>query len=109
MERMMKKRPTAPTKKERKLYLNQQLEIELNSNSNSATSAHSDGNNAMDWATVYTRENARILVAELKESMAICVEAFIDERNKNIANALMDCEGRNVVALVNFSNVDGIE
>jgi len=58
---------------------------------------------------VYTRENARILVNEVRESMQVCVEAFIDERNKHICDTLMNCDGRNIVAFINFANLDGVE
>ena len=85
-----------------KLYLNQQLEIDLNAK-------QEDGVKEVDWSSIYTRENGRIIVDEVRESMKICVDSLIDERNRNICDMLMNCDGTNIVAFVNFANIDGIE
>merc|ERR1711971_219848 len=75
MDRMMAKRPTkeqheASMEKKKRLYLNQQLEIDLEQKGIVESTE-------IDWETVYTRENGRVLVNELRESMKICVDAFI--------------------------------
>ena len=103
IEKMMKDRkPQEPDEQKEKLYLNKQLEIDLE--------AKSDGGvKEIDWSTIYTRENGRILINEVRDAMKICVDALIDERNKNICEMLMNCEGQSVVAFVNFTNIDGIE
>merc|ERR1719334_1544555 len=100
MDRMMAKRPTEQQHKEeqekkKRVYLNQQLEIDMEQKGIAES-------NEIDWETVYTRENGRVLVNELRENMKVCVEAFIEERNKNISEMLMNCDGRNIVAFVNF-------
>ena len=106
IEKNIKNRFNQQTKQDQdrknKLYLNQQLEIDINTK-------EEQGVKEIDWASIYTRENGRILVNEVRESMQICVEALIDERNKNICDMLMRCEGTNIVAFVNFANIDGIE
>ena len=109
MERMMKNKANESAKerekadKRDKLYLNQQLEIDLNAKKDE------DECKEIDWQSVYTRENGRILVDELKDAMKICVDALIDQRNKNLCDVMMNCDGQNVVAFVNFANIDGIE
>ena len=91
MDRMMAKKPTKQQheedqEKKKKLYLNQQLEIVMEEKGIVESKE-------IDWETVYTRENGRVLVNELRESMKVCVEAFIEERNKNISEMLMNCDG----------------
>eukprot|EP01084_Bolivina_argentea_P098403 176852_1 len=106
LERMQKNRPNVADKdvedQQKKLYLNQQLEIDLDGKME-------EGQKEIDWESIYSRENARILINEVRESMKVCVDVLIDERNKNICDMLLNCNGSNVVAFVNFANMDGIE
>lgn len=101
-QNMRKTVDSRPKRDIEKLYLNQQLEIDLNAK-------EEQGVKEVDWSSIYTRENGRIIVDEVRESMKVCVDALIDERNKNICDTLMNCDGTNIVAFVNFANIDGIE
>lgn len=112
MEGMMKNKAKESAKKreqsekKEKLYLNQQLEIEIGGG---GPEGRDKEKKEIDWQSVYTRENGRILVEELKDAMKICVDALIDQRNKNLCEVMMKCDGQNIVAFVNFANMDGIE
>ena len=60
-------------------------------------------------AVLKQRENVRALTAYLKSNVPPLYEALIAERDRYMANSILGCDARRVVAIVGLAHVDGIE
>lgn len=107
LQNFIKKAPNSDSnamKNKKGQYLkNMELQKKLELMQNTEQDSH-----FIDWREIYTLENARAIVSELRDAMPVIVTQLIDERVKNMNQMLKQCTSQKIVAFCNFAHFTGI-